>query len=160
MNETDNKPKFIKFNDGRQGLELEVLADELAKWMPKEARGKLAPSVLWIARHFKTMHDDWRVNLERVSEMERQVSQLTKERDQQKVDLETVREENDRLRKQVKPRSLEQAREMIRQKQCPVCGDTLYEHTSQGGRSYVSCRTCNFYLNGTAEDPQIERQRR
>lgn len=175
MNDADKKPKFIKFADGRHGQELEVLADELSKYMPKEVRGKLAPSVLWMARHFKSLHDDNRVNLERVSELECRVSELTNERDTQKVNLEDLRkkniqltEDNIRLKQNVSVqqapvpprRTLDQARQLIREKRCPVCGDNLHEYTSQQGRSYVSCQTCNFYLNGTAENPQIERQRR
>lgn len=79
MKQHGTKPKFIKYADGRQGAELDVLVEELAHLMPKEVRGKLAPSVLWLARHYKAMYDDNRVNLEKLIAMEHQVSQLTAE---------------------------------------------------------------------------------
>lgn len=175
MNDADNKPKFVKFADGRHGQELEVLAGELASEMPKEVRGKLAPSVLWIARHFKTQNDDLRVNREKVSKLEEELETVRLAKRSVEVNLDNLKnenvqltEENTRLKQnasvQQEPvpprRTLDQARQLIREKICPVCGDYLHEYTSQQGRSYVSCQTCNFYLNGTAENPQIERQRR
>lgn len=156
MNETDNKPKYIKFSDGRQGLELEVLADELAKWMPKDVRGKLAPSVLWMARHYKTLHDDNQVNLERVNELESQVAQLTKEKDQQKVDLDNLRKENVRLSEkpqeprptQDQRRTIEQTRAMFAANKCPFCEGRLIERNGQYG-TYVDCEHCGARFAGS-----------
>ena len=156
MNETDNKPKFIKFSDGRHGQELEVLADELASQMPKDVRGKLAPSVLWIARHFKTQNDDLRVNLEKVNGLESQIAQLTQERDQQKVDLDNLKKENVRLlEKSQEPqlttapkRTIEQTRELFAANKCPFCDGKLTERNGQYG-TYVECEHCGARFAGS-----------
>ncbi len=156
MNDTDNKPKFIKFSDGRHGQELEVLADELASQMPKDVRGKLAPSVLWIARHFKTQNDDLRVNLEKVNGLESQIAQLTQERDQQKVDLDNLKKENVRLlEKSQEPqlttapkRTIEQTRELFAANKCPFCDGKLTERNGQYG-IYVECEHCGARFAGS-----------
>ena len=76
MNDTENKPKYIKYNDGKQGEELEIITTEFASEMPKEIRGKLAPSVLWIARRFRSTREDLQVNREKVADLEAELNSL------------------------------------------------------------------------------------
>lgn len=76
MNDTENKPKYIKYNDGKQGEELETITAEFASEMPKEIRGKLAPSVLWIARRFRSTREDLQVNREKVADLEAELNSL------------------------------------------------------------------------------------
>ena len=124
--------------------------------MPKEVRGKLAPSVLWMARHYKTMHDDNRVNLEKVIELEHQVSQLTKERDQQKVDLDNLKKENIRLSEKTpepqitraQRRTIEQTRELFAAKKCPFCEGKLIENNGTYGK-FVTCVSCGLRIVGS-----------
>ena len=131
MNDTDNKPKFIKFSDGRHGQELEVLADELANLMPKDVRGKLAPSVLWIARHFKTQNDDLRVNLEKVKQLEEENAMgKTNARDLTQARDEALQE-------------LAQLREQLR---------------AQSAQPIVNCKDCFFWIRGTLQEPRLMRR--
>ena len=141
MNENETKPKYIKFSDGRQGVELEVLADELASEMPKEVRGKLAPSVLWIARHYKTQNDDLRVNREKVKELEKEVERL-----QAQFALASS------------PRTIDVAKRMIADKICPVCGNEMTEYTSHFSKeNRIRCSRCRLDLAGTFSNPSLTR---
>lgn len=166
MNDTDNKPKFIKFSDGRHGQELEVLADELASQMPKDVRGKLAPSVLWIARHFKTQNDDLRVNLEKVKQLEEEnamgktnARDLTQARDEALQELAQLREQLRAQSAQPSPRTGEESLHLIREGKCPVCGGELREtkHYTTN-EPIVNCKDCFFWIRGTLQEPRLMRR--
>ncbi len=175
MNDADKKPKFIKFADGRHGQELEVLAGELESEMPKDVRGKLAPSVLWIARHFKTQNDDLRVNREKVSKLEEDLDAVRLAKRSVEVNLDNLKNENVQLKEKVtsleqqtrdleqardaapsSPRTVDEALKMIAQKKCPICGGELYDYK---GTNYtrIYCRGCRFSLGGSIANPELRR---
>ena len=175
MIDADNKPKFIKFADGRHGQELEVLAGELASEMPKDVRGKLAPSVLWIARHFKTQNDDLRVNREKVSKLEEDLEAVRLAKRSVEVNLDNLKNENMQLNEKVtsleqqtrdlaqardaapsSPRTVDVAIQMITAKECPICGGELYDYKGDG-YTRVYCKGCKFSCGGTTEHPQMKR---
>jgi len=157
MNNTDNKPKYIKFADGRHGAELEVLADELAPLMPKETRGKLAPSVLWMARHYKAMHDDNRVNLEKARELEQRNDQLERLLKSSTVNLDGLRQEVDRLKDEnarlkdspaTQPkRTIEQSRQIFAERRCPLCEGDVQEKSGAYGK-FLQCESCKAAFSG------------
>lgn len=173
MNDADNKPKFIKFNDGRHGQELEVLAGELASEMPKEVRGKLAPSLLWIARHFKTQNDDLRVNREKVSKLEEELDGVKMSKRSVEVNLDNLKNENLQLTEKVTsleqqtrdlaqardaapsaPRTIEEAKKMIARLTCPVCGGKMKAWKGQYG-DRLSCYSCSYKIAGTPDNPDL-----
>ncbi len=142
MIENENKPKYIKFADGRQGAELEVLTDDLAHLMPKEVRGKLAPSILWIARHYKTMYDDLRVKSEKVNELESKIIQL-----QQKMSEEEQARDTAVTKLAQSKRTIDQSRAMFIENKCPFCTGKLVELNGQYGK-YVKCEVCGANYSG------------
>ena len=185
MNDTENKPKYIKYNDGKQGEELEIITTEFASEMPKEIRGKLAPSVLWIARRFRSTREDLQVNLEKVADLEAELNSLQSDHhDTHTEEVTKLREEVTRLEGQTKDlarardkalqdlddlkvqvteelaaprdeRTVEVARRMINAGKCPICSNQLVDSEDRGGNAMVRCTSCRYAVYGTIQEPKL-----
>lgn len=185
MNDTENKPKYIKYNDGKQGEELEIITTEFASEMPKEIRGKLAPSVLWIARRFRSTREDLQVNREKVADLEAELNSLQSDHhdthkeeeltekvtslEQQTRDLARARDKAlqdlDDLKAQFTQelaaaaprdeRTVEVARRMINAGKCPICSNQLVDSEDRGGNAMVRCTSCRYVVYGTIQEPKV-----
>lgn len=71
--------RYIGFADGRDYDEVENILSDLEKEIPEKIRGKMSRSILWLARHYVAMRDDFDAARLREKELEIKVAELQRE---------------------------------------------------------------------------------
>ena len=168
MSEDKRQGKHVNFAIPEQRDEVESVLRELAPMMPPKDRGVLVRGIIWSVRHVKTMADDLEAMRDQVKTMEDKTekeltsmrSKLRKaesERDEAMRELTEEREKVSQPQLTPSPRTIEEAKRLIREKKCPICGGQLSEWKGNDGKERVTCKDCRFFVWGTLDKPQIAR---